>query len=105
VGIADDGHHRDRRHPNLVRFLLAGVRRFDKTAQPVCRGPEIFGTVPRRGTEFAAAGRIPEQFESTAERGKRREICVAGTTGLSGLARETGQSFCRWREANGQETR
>ena len=41
----------------------------------------------------AAADRVAEQFEPSAERGQRREIRVALAAGLPGLAREARQGF------------
>ncbi len=105
VGVAGDGHHRNRRHPGLVRLVLAGIHGLGKVAQLVGCGPCVIrGWSPeRRRAELAAAGRVAEQLEPSAERSQRGEIGVAGTAGLSGLAGEAGQCLRRRRKASHQE--
>jgi hypothetical protein len=78
VGKADDGHHRDRRHPSLFT-VLGRVIEWKKG-----------------GSVLAAATGVAVNLEATAIRREAGKVSVAGAAGLSGLPGETRQS-ARWR--------
>ncbi len=109
VGIADDGHHRDRRHPTLLAGG-SGRGRVSIAVDPAGIAAQLVIGVfrprivreQRRPVE-TAAHRIAEQLEAPAERRQPRKIGVAGSAGLPGLPRETRQRLRRRRVSDGQE--
>src|SRR5947209_210549 len=102
--IADNGHHRERRHPALVlAFALAGIDRLGIAAQLVYLGSRIIHDGERRRPELTAAQSVAAELEPPAERGKRRKIGVAFAAGLSGLSGKARQSHRRWRKAKRQD--
>ncbi len=76
IGEADDGHHRDWRHP----FLLFAVGR-------------IVGTGKQRSAVRAAAVGITPYLEAPAVRRQAGKIGVTGTAWLPGLSRKARQRF------------
>jgi hypothetical protein len=100
-----DRHHRDRRHPRLVRVVLDRIRRLPKVAQLVRRTPIVVSRRKWCRTKFAAAGGVAEQLEPTPVRSERRKIGVACPTGLAGLAGETRQRLRRRRDARACKAR
>src|SRR5665213_4046085 len=106
MGVADDGHHRDRRDIFLV--AIAGrwrIQRLHIAAQFVeLRAGILTGLGGERcGAEFATAGGIAEQLEPSAVWRERGKIGMARSAGLTGLARETRQSLGRRRKADRQQ--
>ena len=92
VGIPDDRHHRDRWDVFLVGLIHCRRRqRLHVSLHLLVFGTRVSSRLRGewRGAEFAAAGRISQQLESSAIRCQRWKIGVAGAAGLAGLARET----------------
>src|ERR1700675_1842073 len=104
MGISGNGHHRNRRHPRLVRLVLAGIRAFRKIAELVRRSSRIVRGRERRGAELAAADGVAEQLAPPAVWTQRGEIRMTRTARLSSLTGKSGQSVCRRFEADYYET-
>jgi len=86
VRKADDGHHRDRRHPGLFAVLGRIVER------------------EKRGPVLATAIGVAVDLEPTAVRCETGKVGVAGAAGLAGLPGKTRQSAGRRRKLDHEKS-
>ena len=98
VGVSNNCHHRDRRHPSLLLALVGVGGGGDTLCQErrhIAPSAGVVGAGEQRRSIGAAARGVAAYLEEAAIRGKSGKIGVTGTAGLTGLPRVTWQGLCR----------